>query len=203
MRKKKTIILILFSLIFGLAACSNGNKSKVQSVSNGDQYPKVGSFSYIDQDGNSYSQTDLDNKVWLANFIFANCETVCPPMTAHMAKVQKLLKDNGVKAQIVSFSVDPKRDTPQKLKAFGMKFDANFSNWHFLTGYHQKDIETFARKSFKTAVSADPTSDQFIHGTSFFLINQKGQVIKRYDGVQNVPFKKIVNDTRDLNKKER
>ncbi|WP_062234328.1 SCO family protein [Fictibacillus sp. FJAT-27399] len=197
--KKFNFLVLIISLLFLLSACINTTSEHPnKNASNDSLNWKVQSFSYTDQNEKTFSIDKLKGKVWLANFIFTNCETVCPPMTAHMAKLQKMLADQKVDTQIVSFSVDPKRDTPENLFAFGKKFGADFSHWHFLTGYEQKEIETFAKNSFKTAVSADPTSDQFVHGTSFYLVNQEKKVVKRYDGVQNVPFDQIVKDAKKV-----
>jgi protein SCO1/2 len=195
---KRFMILISFLLLM-LSACNGSSNEHASNNHEGDSLNwKVNSFSFTDQNAQPFSKNDLKGRVWIANFIFTNCETVCPPMTANMSKVQKMLADQKIDVQMVSFSVDPKNDTPAALKEFGQKFQADFSNWHFLTGYPQKEIENFAKTSFKTAVSADPNSDQFIHGTSFYIVNQDEKVIKRYDGVQNVPFKQIVSDAKKL-----
>ncbi|SDM85354.1 Cytochrome oxidase Cu insertion factor, SCO1/SenC/PrrC family [Fictibacillus solisalsi] len=203
--KRRIACLLSAVLVLVLASCSSQDKHDDMNMSMGKSKEvkandslnwKVDSFTYTDEKGKPFSLNQLEGKVWLANFIFTNCETVCPPMTAHMAKLQDMLAKEKIPADIVSFSVDPKRDSPTQLRAFGKKFDSDFTNWHFLTGYSQKEIETFAKSSFKAAVSAEPTSDQFIHGTSFYLVNSKGNVLKRYDGVQNVPFDQIVKDTK-------
>ncbi|MBO8171251.1 MAG: SCO family protein [Bacillaceae bacterium] len=159
---------------------------------------EVQDFTYTDQNGNPFGLSNLKGQVWIADFIFTNCTTVCPPMTANMAKLQEKLKEAGVPVQIVSFSVDPNRDTPEAMTAFGEKFGADFSNWHFLTGYAFEEIQEFATTSFKTAVSAPAEgSDQFSHGTSFYLVNQDGVIVKRYSGT-DVPFEQIIEHARIL-----
>lgn len=154
---------------------------------------QVSDFNYINQDGEALGRSDLEGQVWLADFIFTNCETVCPPMTAQMANIQKAMKEQGLNTPILSFSVDPEADSPEKLKEFGEKFDADFSHWHFLTGYTQDEIITFAKESFKTLVQDDPSSDQVVHGTSFYLVDGTGTVIKKYDGLQ-APIEQIMED---------
>jgi protein SCO1 len=151
-------------------------------------------FLFKDQKNEEFGLSNLEGKVWMANFIFTNCETVCPPMTAHMAKLQQMAKDEKVDVNFVSFSIDPKRDDSAALTKFGENYDADFSSWHFLGGYDQKEIEKLARDSFKTPVTADPNSDQFIHATSFFLVNKEGKVVSRYDGVENTPYEQIIKD---------
>ncbi len=84
-----------------------------------------------------------ERNVWVANFyLLTSCETVCPPMSgSYAAKLQKMAKDEGLDVRFVSFSVDPEVDTPLKMKDYATKFGADFSNWDFLTGYKQAEIE--------------------------------------------------------------
>ncbi|HHW38476.1 MAG TPA: SCO family protein [Bacillales bacterium] len=154
-------------------------------------------FSFTNQDNQQVGLADLKGKVWLANLIFTNCDTVCPPMTANMAKLQKQMADEKINAEIVSFSVDPTRDTPEALKEFASKFQADHSNWNFLTGYTEEEIETLARSSFKTLAKSAPGTDQFDHGTKIYLINQDGIVVKGYNGLE-VPYEDIISDLKAI-----
>ncbi|WP_156488268.1 SCO family protein [Fictibacillus phosphorivorans] len=203
-------IMLMFGLVLTtvilLSACgSGGSHDEHENHKNHEQNSEsketsqaldwdVQSFTFKDQDGQSFGLSDLEGKVWMTNFIFTNCETVCPPMTAHMAKLQQMAKEEKVEVEFVSFSIDPKRDDAAALTKFGENYDADFSNWHFLGGYDQKQIEQLARDSFKTPVVADPNSDQFIHATAFFLVNKDGKVVSRYDGVENTPYKEIIKE---------
>ena len=155
------------SILLLLTACgSNG----VPDAKNWD----LEDFSYIDQEGEAFSKSDLKGKVWVADFIFTSCETVCLPMTSNMTKLQQQLKDEGIQdVEFVSFSVDPEIDKPDVLKKFGDQFNVDYGNWHFLTGYGQEEIEQFALDNFKTIVKKPETEDQVIHGTSFFLMDQE------------------------------
>lgn len=197
--------LVLTTVVFLSACGSDGSHDEHENHKNHEQNSEsketsqsldwdVQSFSFKDQDEAEFGLSDLKGKVWLTNFIFTNCETVCPPMTAHMAKLQQMAKEEKVDVDFVSFSIDPKRDDAAALTKFGKNYDADFSNWHFLGGYDQKQIEQLARDSFKTPVVADPNSDQFIHATAFFLVNKDGKVISRYDGVENTPYEEIIKD---------
>ncbi|MFP3359611.1 SCO family protein, partial [Planococcus sp. SIMBA_143] len=112
---------------------------------------EVENLTYTDQTNSEFGLSDLDGKVWIADLIFTNCETVCPPMTANMSQLQDKLSGADVNVERVSFSVDPNRDTPEELMKFSEKFDADLSNWHFLTGYDNEEIKSFAESSFKTA----------------------------------------------------
>ncbi|MDI3089935.1 SCO family protein [Priestia megaterium] len=187
MHQKKKLLLVFVLFILLLSACNKDVKDPLNY--------KLNSFSYMDQNEEKYGLTDLKGKVWIADFIFTSCETVCPPMTAHMSKLQQEVKKKGLKnVEFISFSVDPQKDSPQALKAYVNKFNGDLSNWHLLTGYTQKEIKSFAMKNFKVFVQKPKDTDQIIHGTSFFLINQEGIVKKNYNGVSDVPYTQIIED---------
>jgi protein SCO1 len=116
-------------------------------------------------------------------------------MNANMTKLQGMLKEQGLELEIVSFSVDPTVDTPEKLKEYVLKFNGDISKWHLLTGYSQEFIEEYALKNFKTIVKKPDTDNQIIHGTSFYLIDKNGNVVKAYDGI-TVDYDEIVKDAK-------
>ena len=100
-------------------------------------YGAAPEFSLVDQEGRSLRSTDLKGKVVLAAFIFTNCPDFCPLLSAKMSQAQDLLKARGwfgEKVLLVSFSVDPERDTPPVLKAYGEKFRADALGWRWATG---------------------------------------------------------------------
>ncbi|MBM7587395.1 protein SCO1/2 [Bacillus pakistanensis] len=185
----KKFILLVFVLI--LTACSG---YEIENRSNWE----VKNFSYVNQDNEEVSLNDLKGEVWIADFIFTSCDTVCPTLTFNMAKLQQMLKEEGLEVELVSFSVDPEIDTPQKLKSYAKQFDADFKNWQFLTGYKQEEIKELALESFKTVVQEDPNSDQVVHGTSYYLIDQDGKVAKDYSGTQEVPYEQMIKDIKVL-----
>lgn len=194
MKNFKHVLLfsILASVLLFISAC--GNSSPITDPLN----YEVQSFQYKNQNGQNVSLKDLKGDVWIANFIFTSCETVCPPMTAHMTEIQKRIKAEGLDAKIISFSVDPEIDTPEKLIEFAEPYSISFENWSFLTGYTQNEIQEFAMKSFKTIVQKPSNSDQVVHGTSFYLIDQNGIVMKDYDGVDQPPYDQMITDIKAL-----
>ncbi|GGK04488.1 SCO1 protein [Lentibacillus kapialis] len=176
-----------FLLILILAACGEDIETNMSE--------DVSDFEFTTQDMETMSNDDLKGEWWIADFVFTNCTTVCPPMTRNMAELQQKMKEENLDAQLVSFSVDPKRDTPEALKQFAQNFQADFSNWTLLTGYEFQTIKEFSIKSFKSLVRKPPEgSDQVTHGTSFFLINPEGEVIKSYNGTKTEEMQKIVDD---------
>lgn len=181
----KRIRLWLFAvLLFSLVACQ-------QAIPDAKNWP-IEDFTFTDQHGQQFGLADLKGKVWVADFIFTRCADVCPPMTANMAKLQKMAREKGLDVHFVSFSVDPGNDTPDALKTYVEKFQGDLSNWHLLTGYTQQDIERFAQKNFKAVVKKPQEGDQVIHGTDFYLVDQNGTIVKYYSGLNDVPYEEIL-----------
>ncbi|KPL59584.1 cysteine ABC transporter ATP-binding protein [Rossellomorea vietnamensis] len=162
---------------------------------------EVGVLSAVDQDGEKTSLAALNKgKIIVADFIFTNCDTVCLPMTANMAKLQKRVAEAGLEdeVQLVSISVDPEHDTPDVLKEYSGRYEFDDGNWSFLTGYTRDKIESFANVSFKTPAAAVEGSDQFVHGTSFYLVSENGVLLKQYEGVSNPPYEEMIEDIKRL-----
>ena len=105
----KTICYLFIPLIFAvfLSACSSQPQNGKEIVS----------FSYTDQNGQPFGTDELAGKVWIADFVFTKCKTVCPPMTLEMADLQKKFKDEDIQAEFVSFTVDPTIDSPEYIKS--------------------------------------------------------------------------------------
>jgi protein SCO1 len=159
----------------------------------------VEKFSFINQEGQEYGLDDLEGKIWVADFIFTNCDDICPPMTANMLKLQDMVKEEKLEnVEFISFSVDPGVDTPQVLKEYGERFSVDFSSWNFLTGYKQEEIEAFSMESFKTIVKKPEEGDQVIHQSYFYLVDQNGEIMKSYSGLNDTPFEDIIKDIKTL-----
>lgn len=188
---KKIMSIVLAVLV--LVGCSQSINLEEHFSLNG----TVESLEAVNQDGKEVEMTDYEDNVWVATFIFTNCDTVCSPMTAHIATLQKQLKDKKVDAELVSFSIDPEHDTPEVLKAYGEQFGADFKNWNFLTGYDQAEIESFSNISFLAPAAKLEGSTQFVHSTSIFLM-KGSQILEQYDGVSEVPYEKIIEDIKLL-----
>lgn len=190
--KRKRILwlsLMLATVLLFTACAGSGLKNELNW--------EVKNFSAIDQDGETVTLDDLKGDVWLTSFIFTHCVTVCPPMTANMAELQQELLAEDIDVPIISFSVDPERDTPDVLTAYGEQFEADFSTWKFLTGYTFEDIQQLSEESFKALVEWEPDSDQVMHGTSFYLVNQSGVVVKSYSGLEP-PYEEILSDIKKI-----
>lgn len=191
MIKKLKIALPLLLVVFFLAACGEEFEGNITS--------EIQDFSFTNQDGETVTQDSLEGNFWVANFIFTSCDTVCPPMTANMASLQDKLKEAGLDdVKLVSFTIDPENDTKTDLKEFGKARGASFDNWHFLTGYDFQTIKELSIKSFKSALEDLPDSDQFMHGTNFFLVSPEGKAINYYSGIKAAAMDKIVEDIKKI-----
>lgn len=159
---------------------------------------QIAPFAFVDQHGEPFGSEDLLGSVWIANFIFTNCDTVCPLMIREMAALQQVLKEQGIQAELVSFTVDPEVDTPEVLQDYIRSFTDDQSNWHLLTGYTQEEIESFAREQFQTIVQKPKSSTQVIHGTNFYLVDGQGYIRGEYNFVDESYVQKLLEDIRKM-----
>ncbi|MHA6259735.1 SCO family protein [Sporosarcina sp. CAU 1771] len=183
----RTILLQLFFVLILLTACSTKPTERI-----------IAPFIFTDQHGQQFGTDNLVGKVWVANFVFTKCTTVCPPMTAEMAGLQTLFKEEGLEVELVSFSVDPIVDSPSVLTDYLSAYTTDDSNWHMLTGYPQLEIETFAREQFQTMVQKPTSSSQVIHGTTFYLLDKNGALINEYSYIDNSFAKEMMKDIKKL-----
>ncbi|MGD7043796.1 SCO family protein [Jeotgalibacillus proteolyticus] len=185
--KNKSWIIGTLLMSILLSACSGGFEGNMER--------DLGEFSYQNQQNETVELSDVEGTPTLVNFIFTNCDTVCPPMTFNMTEIQQAIEAEGIEDyRILSFSVDPENDSPEALQEFMSSYSLNERKWDFLTGYTQEEIIDFAMESFQAIVADDPESDQVIHGTSFYLVDKEGTVVKNYDGISDVPIDEIVSD---------
>ncbi|RAZ67774.1 SCO family protein [Planococcus maitriensis] len=189
MRAQTYLLSFLLIGTLFLAACGQGIDDPLNW--------ETEEFTFTDHNNEDFGSSDLEGKVWLADFVFTNCTTVCLPMMANMKGVQEELQAQGLDVEIVSFSVDPTVDTPETLKSYAESYDADLTSWHMLTGYSQEEIAEFALENFKAIAQKPQDDDQVIHGTSFYLIDHEGVIMKDYDGL-NPPVEDIVRDAEIL-----
>jgi len=164
--------------------------STIQYVS---KYHKIADFSLVNQNGKTITQEDYKDKIYVADFFFTTCQTICPIMTDHMAQIQKeILKDDDV--LLLSYSVTPKIDSVAQLKRYAIEKGVNDNKWNLLTG-DKKQIYELARKSY-LAVKTDGNGDQYdmIHTENFMLIDKKRQIRGYYDGTKTEDIERLLED---------
>ena len=150
-------------------------------------------FSLTDQRGAPFALSDLQDKVWVADFIFTSCGTICPPMTIEMARLQGEFA--AADLHFVSFSVDPERDTPEVLFRYADYYGADDNRWAFLTG--QKDtIYQLAHEGFNLA--AGHRGSEILHSTRFVLVDRSQQVRGYYDSRSKAHLQQLRQDIQTL-----
>ncbi|MEB1806213.1 MAG: SCO family protein [Bacillaceae bacterium] len=150
-------------------------------------------FTAVNQSGETVTHEDLRGTPWIANMVFTRCPTVCNLMTPNFRVLQYALEEEGLDVKMVSFTVDPEYDNPERLNKYGVNNDADFSRWMFLTGFSEEEITAIANQSFQTIVQPLPDGEDIMHGTSFYLVDEEGNVIRSYDGLKADPDP-IIND---------
>jgi protein SCO1 len=157
------------------------------------RFNTIPDFQLIDQSGGDFlSASQLRGKVWVADFIFTNCNGPCPRMGSQMRQVQTALA--GVPdVRLVSFTVDPKRDTPEVLAAYAKRYAAKPGRWYFLTGEPDK-LNELSLKSFMLS----RLDGQLDHSTRFVLVDRQSQVRKYYDTTEPRSIADLIADAREL-----
>lgn len=159
-------------------------------------FASVPDFSLMNQQDQPLGLSDLRGKIWVADFIFTHCPTICPVMTQEMAKLQSEFDTQPV--YFVSFTVDPERDTPEVLSRYAVQFGADKQRWHFLTG--EKDqIYQLANEGFK--LSAAQHGGGFPHSTKFALVAPDGKIHGYYDSRSKPAMKRLRKDVKTLLRK--
>lgn len=150
-------------------------------------------FSLIDQDSMPVSFEKLNADIYIANFFFATCKTICPNMSKQMKRVQENLPDN-YPVKILSFTVDPVHDTVAALNAYAQLYEADNTIWHFITG-DKKQIYDLARYGFYlTAMEGDGGPDDFIHSEKFILLDRERRIRGYYDGTDPEDVKRLLDE---------
>lgn len=157
------------------------------------KYHKIADFSLTNQNGKTVTQNDYKDKIYVADFFFTTCQTICPIMTNHMAEIQKeILNDDDV--MLLSHSVTPKIDSVAQLKRYAIKKGVNDAKWNLVTG-DKKEIYALARKSYLAVKdNGDGGPFDMVHTENFMLIDKKRQIRGFYDGTNANDIDKLLAD---------
>lgn len=138
----------------------------------------VPTFSLTSQRGDTFGSGDLQGKVWIANFMFTSCPSSCPRLTRHMARVQARLRNERERLRLVSFSVDPTVDTPERLRTYGAQYGVDPGMWSMLTGPNGA-VQDISVRGFNLALQAPeyqgarPANYNILHGEHIMLIDRR------------------------------
>ena len=157
------------------------------------KYHTIADFSFVNQNGETITQKDYEGKIYVADFFFTTCGSICPKMSTNLVEVQKAVLNNP-KVMLLSHTVFPEVDSVSVLKAYAIKYGVVDSKWNLVTG-DKKQIYTMARKSYLAVKQGRP--DQLydmVHTENFVLVDQKRRVRGFYDGTDKEDIKRLLGD---------
>ncbi len=178
---------------FDIYTYEQNGEVKVDSV-----YPKIPAFSYLNQDSIIFQSKQLKGKVWVANFFFTSCPSICPPTMAQLKRLNHLTKDLDKYVSYVSFSIDPKTDQPQVLKNYISTMGIKAKNWQFLTGDEARTHDLGVNNFMVHAAKNPEVAGGYAHSDGLVLIDRKGYVRGIYLGQQTHEVNKLEKDIRKL-----
>ncbi|RZL15358.1 MAG: SCO family protein [Pedobacter sp.] len=164
-------------------------------------YKTISDFKFLNQDSVIITQSNLDGKVYIADFFFTSCTTICPEMHRNMKTVYDLYKDND-NVLFVSHTIDFKYDKPSVLKNYSKKLGVDNSKWQFLYG-SKEQVYKLAEKDYLVAVNEDSTArDGYIHQGYLVLIDKGRHIRGAYDGTDKAQVEQLKKDLAILLKEE-
>lgn len=202
---KTTVFLVSFFIL--LSAVFMGYFYKVSHEEKKSNLPVLGNpghhvaaFSFINQDGKTITNEDVKGKIYVVEYFFTTCKGICPRLNENLTHVYQAFRGNK-NVLILSHTVDPLKDTVKAMKEYSLRFDADPSQWMFLTG-DKKKLYDMARYSYLISAQDDTTGvsiDQdFIHDNHYVLVDRDGRVRGFYDGLKMDEVNKLIKDINSL-----
>ncbi|AFL80769.1 uncharacterized protein SCO1/SenC/PrrC, involved in biogenesis of respiratory and photosynthetic systems [Aequorivita sublithincola DSM 14238] len=162
------------------------------------KYHTIADFSLVNQNGKTITQDDYKDKIYVADFFFTTCQTICPIMTGHMAEIQEKLKDDN-QVLLLSHTVTPEIDSVAQLKKYALEKGVNDAKWNLVTG-DKKEIYDLARKSYLAAKDVPYSDNDLVHTENFVLVDKKKRIRGFYDGTDPESIDKLLEDIKILEK---
>lgn len=164
-------------------------------------FNRIPPFKLIDQDGKTVDQSIVKNKIYVADFFFTRCGTICPRISSQLTRVQDIFRNNP-DIVFLSHTVDPEHDRPAQLKAYATKYEAIAGKWYFLTG-SKTDIYDLAMHGYylptvDAGVKEGKPDETFIHSEKLVLVDKQGIVRGFYDGTDKEDVDRLVLEIRIL-----
>ena len=189
------------------------NKANISGISNSADenemvtINKIPDFKFVNQNNDTISNKDYQGKVYVVEFFFSTCPSICPVMNTNMLKVEEVFKNEN-DFGIASFTIDPEHDTPQVLKEYADSYGVEHPHWNFLTG-NKKDILKLSNDGFKLYAAESPEAEGgFEHSGMFALIDKEGNVRSRidkngnpiiyYNGLEEEGIQMLIEDVKKL-----
>jgi protein SCO1/2 len=210
--KKGTVLIILLfiltfpSVLYVILATGETNFIRLPYIgerelaANGKDtiYHSVQPFSFINQDGKTITDKNYEGKIYVADYFFTTCQTICPKMATELLRVQeKFAYTNGL-VQILSHTVNPENDSVPVLKSYSEMIHANNSMWNFVSG-DKKQLYDMARYSYLVnAMEGNGGPDDFIHSELFVLVDKEKHIRGIYDGTDIKAVNDLLDDVKVL-----
>jgi len=154
-------------------------------------------FAYTNQNGKLVSKSDVTGKVFVADFFFSTCPTICPKMTSQMKRLQTLTQDIS-EIRFLSFTINPSEDTPKVLLDYANSYGVSLSNWDFLTGDEEATHLLGVKGFLVHARSDEDEPGGYAHSPSLVLVDRKGHIRGVYDGTATQEVDQLNQDIRKL-----
>lgn len=192
------IILFVAVLSFLWMSCNEERPLRVLPVygpvdENTKPNHHISDFSLTNQEGKIVTQKDFDGKIYVADFFFTTCRSICPIMSTQLERVYDKYKTNP-DVMFISHSVNPVYDTPQILQEYANKHHADVNKWMFVTG-DKKQIYELARDSYLvSATEGDGGDEDFVHTQNFALVDKEKRIRGYYDGTDSTDVNKLMTE---------
>jgi protein SCO1 len=211
---EKQKIIFLFALLL-LVSCTQkeekkpralpywGNYDVIISEVGGEEkrdtlYPKIPAFRYLNQDSTWLESKSIKGKIWIANFFFTSCPSICPPMMSQLKRLNILTKDLHAELEFLSFTIDPKTDNPSQLKKYAEQNGLDLKHWNLLTGNEAK-THLLGVEHFMVHADKDPSAaGGFAHSDGIVLVDKEGYVRGIYNGTKTEQVDLLNKDLRKL-----
>jgi|TARA_B110000438_G_scaffold302790_2_gene361719 protein SCO1 len=153
----------------------------------------ISNFSFINQNGEVVNNSTFNNSIYIADFFFTSCPTICPLMKSEMMRVYKKY-ENEENVKFLSHTINPNYDNVERLKEYSKKFNINSNKWHFVTG-DINEIYEIGFKSYMVISSEDSLSPGgFLHSGAFLLVDKNRKIRGVYDGTNKVDINKLIDE---------
>ena len=156
-------------------------------------YHTIAPFQFVDQDSAVITNADFKDQVYVADFFFTSCRTICPIMKTQLMRVYEKTQ-NEPDVLILSHTIDPEHDNVKKLHEFSGRLGVDSRKWHFVTGAKDSIYKIAQTSYFATAMEDKGEPDGFIHSGAFLLIDKKGRIRGKYDGTKEDEVNRLMED---------
>lgn len=196
---KKLIPIILLSIVtISIISCDNSSRKLPimgeRDFVNGDSvYHTIPDFSFVNQDSSIITNKTYEGKIYVADFFFTTCPTICPVMKKQMLRVYEKYKENP-KVGILSHTIDPRHDSVKVLKEYATQLGISGKMWNFVTGEKAKIYEIGEKSYYVTAGEDSTAAGGIIHSGAFILVDTKRRVRGIYDGTKETDVTKLIKD---------